>query len=173
MRNDVRYGPSDCFETFPFPRPSDARRHPLSGVGARYEAHRRSVCLTRRLGLTRIYNLCHNPATERDDAPVQKAPPSFDDIRHLRALHAEMDRAVLAAYGWEDVDPRHGFYQGRDAGTSIPDDDFRFTIHPEARAEILRRLLVLNYKRAAEEKELIEQGEAVPSAFSWLTTADH
>jgi protein tyrosine phosphatase (PTP) superfamily phosphohydrolase (DUF442 family) len=43
--------------------------------------------LARNLGLTSTYNLFHNPNCT--DA----------DIRRLRELHAEMDRAILACSG--------------------------------------------------------------------------
>ncbi len=42
-------------------------------------------------GLTKTYNRFHDPA--ETDAR----------ILDLRKLHADMDRAVLDAYGWEDV----------------------------------------------------------------------
>ena len=87
----------------------------------------------------------------------------------LRRLHVEMDEAVLAAYGWgsdpvspagggrgQEGDPtypdpialRHGFH----AVDYLPENDrIRFTLHPEARKEVLRRLLLLNHARYAEE----------------------
>ncbi len=171
LRTDMLYNPSDCFETFPFPIPNDVQLvQQLDSLGTRYDAHRRSICLARQLGLTKVYNLFHDPATESDDAPCQKASPPFDDIRHLRSLHVETDRAVLAAYGWTNLDPRHAFYHGRDAGDGVADDDFRFTVHPEARTEILRHFLALNYERAAEEKAILERGEKVTSAFDAFRT---
>jgi hypothetical protein len=59
------------------------------------------------------------------------------DIVRLRELHAEMDRAVLACYGWEDINLHHSFYPN-DRG------QMRFTISPEAGREVLHRLLELN-----------------------------
>ena len=43
------------------------------------------------VGLTAIYNRIHDPY-EKSLA-----------ILHLRELHAAMDRAVLGAYGWDDL----------------------------------------------------------------------
>ena len=43
-------------------------------------------------GLTKTYNRFHDPDQERD-------PRSW----RLRELHAAMDRAVLDAYGWDDI----------------------------------------------------------------------
>jgi hypothetical protein len=62
----------------------------------------------------------------------------------LRELRAVMDRAILACYGWQDLDPGHGFHQN-DRGQT------RYTISPTARREALRRLLDMNLKIAAEE----------------------
>ena len=93
--------------------------------------HRQCVCLCRNLGMTKIYNLFNNPASA--DA----------DIAELRHLHGAMDTAVAFAYGWQDLDLRHDFYgDGKDC---------RFTLHPDAKSEVLRRLLKLNHERYAEE----------------------
>ncbi len=50
-----------------------------------------------------------------------------------------VDRAILACYGREDIDLRHSFCQnGR--------GQIRYTVSPEARRELLRRLVELNSK---------------------------
>jgi hypothetical protein len=56
---------------------------------------------------------------------------------------ATMDRAILACYGWEDLNPGHDFYQNNR-------DQTRYTVSPEARREVLRRLLELNAVLATE-----------------------
>jgi hypothetical protein len=66
-----------------------------------------------------------------------------------------MDQAVLAAYGWDQngpdgpaIDLRHDFYEV----DYLPESDrIRFTIHPDARREILKRLLILNHKIHKQE----------------------
>ena len=78
------------------------------------------MMLARNLGLTKTYSLFHNP--ERVDA----------DVLRLSELHADMDRATLACYGWYDLDPQRGFFQN-DRGQT------RFTVSPEARRELLKR----------------------------------
>ena len=83
------------------------------------------------MGLTDIYNRFHSP-----DEPAA-------DIQKLRDLHVEMDKAVAAAYGWDDLDLGHGFHETKQ-GT-------RFTISESARREVLARLLKLNHERYAEE----------------------
>jgi hypothetical protein len=84
-------------------------------------------------------------------------------IIELRRLHVEMDEAVLEAYGFNSADfdsaqspqqpaikLRHDFYEV----DYLPENDrVRYTIHPEARKEILKRLLELNHKIHAEEVE--------------------
>jgi hypothetical protein len=141
-----RYTPTDCFDTFPFP-PLEYERlasgkwqleempqafQQAAQVGEEYHEHRRQIMLARQLGLTKTYNLFHNPACQ--DA----------DIVRLRGLHAEMDRAILACYGWEDLEPSHNFYQN-DRGQT------RYTISPEARRKVLARLVGLNEKIAKGE----------------------
>jgi hypothetical protein len=134
MRTDVRYTPSDCFETFAFPQNlSEERRAEAERIGERYYEHRQQAMLTRQLGLTKTYNLFHDPAC------------TDDDIAELRALHAAMDRVILACYDWQDLDPGHGFHQNERGQT-------RYTISPTARREILRRLLALNLEVAARER---------------------
>jgi len=49
----------------------------------------------------------------------------------------KMDRAILACYGWEDLDLRHGFYSNERG-------QVRFSVLPEARRAVLRRLVDLS-----------------------------
>ncbi len=84
------------------------------------------------------------------------AESAHTDLRELRALHVQMDQAVLAAYGWHqpsDASPalalRHDFYEV----DYLPENDrVRYTIHPDARKEILKRLLQLNHHLYAEQE---------------------
>jgi hypothetical protein len=62
-----------------------------------------------------------------------------------------MDAAVLDAYGWNDIQLMHDFYEV----DYLPENDrIRFTIHPEARKEVLKRLLELNHKIHEEETQV-------------------
>lgn len=78
-------------------------------------------------------------------------------IEKLRKLHTEMDLAVLEAYGWhvdngdkKAIDLKHDFYEV----DYLPENDrIRYTIHPDARKEVLQRLLLLNFERYDEEVE--------------------
>jgi len=123
----LRYTPTDCFETFPFP--TDLRG--LETIGEQYHEYRRQIMLARQEGLTATYNRFHNP----DEHSA--------DIVRLRELHVEMDRAVAAAYGWQDINLGHGFHQTAQG--------IRFTISEDARREVLARLLKLNHERYEEE----------------------
>ena len=116
MKTDPRYTPSSCFETFPFPRTSIEQQAAVADAGEAFYNHRSAVMLDRQEGMTQVWNRLLD---EDEDAA---------DIRRLRRLRDVMDRAVLAAYGWDDLDP---------------DDD----------REIVIRLRKLNLERAAEEKK--------------------
>lgn len=80
---------------------------------------------------------------------------AIDQLQILQKLHQNLDEAVLEAYGWHKPGPdgpairlEHGFHEV----DYLPENDrVRFTISPEARKEILHRLLLLNHKRHAEE----------------------
>ncbi|MCC6781157.1 MAG: N-6 DNA methylase [Hyphomicrobiales bacterium] len=141
MKDDLRYTPSDCFETFPFPEGFETSRA-LETIGQTYRHHRAALMVARNEGMTKTYNRFHDP-DERSE-----------DIVRLRELHAEMDRAVLRAYGWDDLGARaepifldetnedDHTYQGR-------------LFWPSAfRDEVLARLLALNAERHAEEVRL-------------------
>ncbi len=130
MRNDPRYTPSDVFETFPLPVESDR----LTAAGRALDEERREIMLRRDLGLTKLYNLVN-------DAKV--ASPADSDISRVRELHVDLDRAVLGAYGWNDIAPDHDFYSFRKLQ--------RWTISPAARVEVLDRLLEENHRRATAE----------------------
>ncbi|NTV66692.1 MAG: hypothetical protein HGB06_03245 [Chlorobaculum sp.] len=59
-----------------------------------------------------------------------------------------MDNAALQTYGWTDLDISHDLYQVE----YIPETDrTRYTLHPNAHREVLKRLLALNHKIHEEE----------------------
>ena len=95
-----RYTPTTCFQTFPFPRPTDEQRAAIAAAAKRLDELRR--------------NWLHPSATDipGDDADVDaeirrrtltglyNANPAW-----LRNAHAALDAAVAAAYGWDaDID---------------------------------------------------------------------
>jgi hypothetical protein len=132
LETRLRYTSSDCFETFPFPTSEGV--FALETIGETYHETRRQIMLNRQEGLTATYNRFHNP-NERTD-----------DIQYLRDLHLQMDEAVAAAYGWDDLPLEHDFHDTAQG--------MRYTISEAARREVLKRLLALNFERYEEEQRL-------------------
>ena len=82
------------------------------------------------------------------EATVCTLEEAIAGIVELRSLHVLMDEVVLEAYGWTDLRLRHDFYEV----DYLPENDrIRYTIHPDARKEVLKRLLELNHKIHDEE----------------------
>ena len=144
MRTDIRYTPTDCFDTFPFPTKSTKTDLSLAQkAGDEYYQHRRNLMLHRKLGLTKIYNLYHDRLCQDED------------IRRLRELHVRIDLAILRCYVWNDLDLGHDFYNNER-------EQVRFVVSPKARRELQDKLLELN----------LEHGDAAskPSTVqSWGT----
>ncbi|MCC6521896.1 MAG: N-6 DNA methylase [Polyangiaceae bacterium] len=133
MRTDLRYSASDAFDTFPFPQPDPRTVIPrLEDLGERLYSMRARYMLDTQQGLTQTYNKLKDPACH--DAPIVE----------LRRLHDGMDRAVLQAYGWDDL------------AASVPLFCPRTTAEEKAleafQDEVIDRLFVLNGKRAEEER---------------------
>ncbi|WP_030745827.1 Eco57I restriction-modification methylase domain-containing protein [Streptomyces griseus] len=130
LETRINYSPSDVFDTFPLPTSTER----LKETGRVLDTERREIMLRRSLGLTKLYNLVNDPAI------TDAADP---DVARLRQIHVDLDKAVLAAYGWDDVPLDHGFHTYRQMQ--------RWTVSPAARVEILDRLLEENHRRAASE----------------------
>jgi hypothetical protein len=126
MRNDPRYTPTEVFETFPLPVASPA----LDAIGRELDETRREIMLRRDLGLTKLYNLINDPDVTHDP-----------DVETMRDIHVRLDQTVMDAYGWSDVPLNHGFHTYRKMQ--------RWTVTPQAREEILDRLLEENHRRGA------------------------
>jgi hypothetical protein len=145
MKDDLRYAPSDCFETFPFPK--DFETLPtLDRAGREYYEFRAALMVKNNAGLTATYNRFHDPEEENPD------------ILRLRELHAAMDRAVLDAYDWTDIQPKCEFVldyeeeeDEEENGARRRKKPWRYRWPDEIRDEVLARLLELNRKRALEE----------------------
>ena len=59
-----------------------------------------------------------------------------------------MDETVLKAYCWTDINLAHDFYE---VDYLLENDRVRFTILPDARKEVLKRLLKLNHEIHEQE----------------------
>ncbi|NLN90406.1 MAG: class I SAM-dependent DNA methyltransferase [candidate division WS1 bacterium] len=105
LEDRPRYTPTTCFETFPFPKPTEEQRAAIAEAAkALHEMRQAALDNDPKLTMTALYN---------------KRPTWLDN------LHKDLDRAVLAAYGWPE---------------DIGDE------------ELLERLLALNLERAEEEE---------------------
>ena len=141
MKDDLRYTPSDCFETFPFPNRWETHRA-LEAAGQIYYDLRAELMVKHHEGLTLTYNRFHD-RNETDP-----------DIQRLRKLHAAMDRAVLDAYGWADIPTDCKFlldYEIDEETWGKTRKPYRYRWPEEVHNEVLARLLDLNRERYAEE----------------------
>jgi hypothetical protein len=145
LKDDLNYTPSDCFETYPFPKDFESNPN-LEQVGKEYYEFRADLMMRNNEGLTKTYNRFHDPG--------ETSP----DIFRLRELHAAMDRAVLDAYGWTDLQPTCEFlldYEEEEDSDEAPrkrKKPWRYRWPDEFRDEVLARLLALNAERAEEER---------------------
>ena len=146
LKDDLVYAPSDCFEVFPFPIDFEIDQR-FEAAGKAYYEFRARLMIQNYEGLTKTYNRFNDPA--------ETSP----DIKSLRELHAAMDRAILDAYGWTDLQTRCEFlldYEEEgaedDSSTSRRKKPWRYRWPDEFRDEVLARLLELNKQRAEEER---------------------
>ena len=167
LETRLRYSPTDCFATFPFPCDS-ADKAILAAIGETYHEHRRALMSDLWIGLTDLYNLFHRPdltpehvSAERGEQATIGEEDGFNRILRLRELHIALDTAVLAAYGWNhqsDFGPELKLGHAFHSLDYLPENDrTRFTISPDARRDVLARLLKLNHQRAAAEQEKAAQ----------------
>ncbi|MEU0936168.1 DNA methyltransferase [Embleya sp. NPDC005971] len=128
MKKDTVFTPSDCCETLPLPT---GDYEIMEKLAEKLFEFRKSIMDERSIGLTRLYNLLHGESIVSDD------------ISRLREIHAEINSAVAAAYGWSDLDMEHArreFERGP-----------RWSVAPTTQREALDRLLELNHLRFREE----------------------
>ena len=119
------YVKTTCFETFPFPTPTDAQKSQIRELGERLDAHRkRQQSQYPDLTLTDMYNVLEKERAGEKLNEKERRIHEQGLIGLLRQLHDELDAAVAEAYGWP---------------ADLPE------------AEILERLVQLNAQRAAEE----------------------
>jgi hypothetical protein len=143
MKDDPRYTVERCFETFPFPE-NWKTSSTLDAAGKEYYAFRAALMIQDQQGLTKTYNRFHDPYEQ------------IPDILRLRELHANMDRAVLEAYGWNDISTTTCEflldYETDEEEWGDKKKPWRYRWPDDVRDEVLARLLELNAKRAKEEQ---------------------
>jgi len=77
-----------------------------------------------------------------------------------------MDKTVLKAYGYEDINLAHDFYEV----DYLPENDrVQYTISPDARKEVLKRLLKLNHEIHEQE---VKAGQHVKGTTKKKQKAD-
>ncbi len=150
LEDRLRYTPSDCFESFPFPENWETNPK-LETAGKEYYEYRAELMVRNNQGLTETYNRFHNPEE------------NHPDIIKLRELHTQMDKAVLEAYGWTDIPTECEFlldYEEEDdnltpnqteGGRKQKKKPYRYRWNEETHDDVLARLLELNQKRAEAE----------------------
>ena len=120
------YPSSRCFQTFPFPDPTDAQKDRIRDLAEQLDAHRkRQQAQHPTLTLTDLYNVVEKlrtgePLNAKEQQTHQQGLASV-----VQSLHQQLDAAVADAYGWP---------------VDLPE------------AEILTRLVRLNHERAREEE---------------------
>ncbi|RJS27595.1 hypothetical protein DRW03_03520 [Corallococcus sp. H22C18031201] len=124
LEDRLRYAPSDCFETFPFPDFGNASA--LDRIGERLHFERSQYMQAHNIGLTTTYNRLKDKSVT--DTATQR----------LRDLHVAVDQSVLDAYGWKDI--HVPLYCGATPKQLEVFED-----------EVLDRLFDLNAQRAHEE----------------------
>lgn len=96
-------------------------------------------------GLTGVINAINTPSNSE---------PLVEDLRQILV---EIDREVLTAYGWDDLNIAYAF---RDFGGGSSNDPWRWALSDEVIAEWMRRLTELN-RRRFEELSLVPENAPV------------
>ena len=141
LKDDMQYTPSTCFESFPFPKDWDTESS-LEAAGRSYYECRAALMIEQDSGMTKTYNRFHD-IYETDSRIVE-----------LRRLHAATDRAVLDAYGWNNIPTDCDFlldYDVDEATWGRKKKPYRYRWPDTVRDEVLARLVALNGERAAAE----------------------
>lgn len=129
LGTEMRYTPTNCLYTFPFPDLKECQS--LQSTGRHLRDHVTMIKHDRSIGVTALYNYFHDPKD------------TSDSILKLRELYFELDNTVAVAYGWADLELSREFQETKQG--------LRYTISESARQEVLQRLLRLNHSRYEEE----------------------
>ena len=141
------YNKSVCFDTFPFPNASPEQQARIADLAERMDEHRkRQQEQHQTLTLTKLYNVLEQLRSGEVLTDKERVIHEQGIISVLRELHDDLDRAVFAAYGWEDLAAKLVGLPG----ATMPLAD-KPEAQVEAEEELLHRLVALNLQRAAEE----------------------
>jgi hypothetical protein len=138
LKNDVRYIPGDCFETFSFPKNITQ----IAAVAERFYELRNQLKGLLKVGLTSLYNKIHSKSE------------NSESINQLRKSICELDQVVLESYGWGDIELHHAFHEV----SYLPKgQNIRYSISESARRNIIYRLTLLNkecYETESKSKQV-------------------
>jgi hypothetical protein len=134
---------STCFLPFPFPSDDTGLAPELTTrirtLAEQLDAHRKTQQATHPdLTLTGMYNVLEKLRHAEPLNAKDKLIHSQGLVSVLKSLHDELDAAVLAAYGWADLQ-------------AALTDHIRAEARAAAVETLLERLVALNARRAAEE----------------------
>ncbi len=147
LEDRPRYNKTRCFETFPFPTASDTQITSIRDLAEQIDAHRkRQQAQHPSLTLTGLYNVLDAQRHGTALTDKERAINSQGLVSLLAELHDQLDTAVFAAYGWQDLAET---LVGRPGATSPWPD--KPAAQLEAEEELLTRLVALNSARAAAE----------------------
>lgn len=125
LEDRPRYNKSRCFETYPFPAVTAEQQARIRDLAEQLDAHRKKVLAAHaELTLTGLYNVLQKLSADR--TAKEQAIYEKGLVAVLASFHADLDAAVLDAYGWTDA----------------PADE-----------QLLERLVALNTERRAEEAQ--------------------
>ncbi|MBF8963783.1 class I SAM-dependent DNA methyltransferase [Pontibacter sp. FD36] len=125
LEDRPRYNNSVCFDTFPFPTPTENQKTQIRGIAEALDAHRKQRQAQHpTLTITDMYNVLEKLRSGEGLSAKEQKTHEQGLVSILLQLHTELDAAVADAYGWP---------------ANLPEE------------EILERLVALNKERAAEE----------------------
>jgi hypothetical protein len=126
------YPKNFCFDRFPFPDPTPEQKQKIRELGDRLDSHRKQVQAAHPdITITGMYNLLEKLRAGEPFTDIDRAYNNRALVSTLKQIHDDLDTAVFAAYGWQDL-----------AGKPTA----------EITETILERLVALNAERAAEER---------------------
>lgn len=157
--NDLNYNHATCFNTFPFPAfaPDDPLTQKIRDLGERLDAHRKARQAEHPdLTLTGMYNVLEKLRKGQSLTAKDGTIHDHGLVTLLKQIHDDLDAAVLAAYGWQDLRDSASETSAPSAPSAVlpglPLAD-RLARGDEALEQaLLQRLVDLNHARAEEEK---------------------
>jgi hypothetical protein len=104
--NDPTWTNTTCFLTFPFPAATPEQQARIRALAEELDGHRkRRQAAHPDLTLTGMYNVLDKLRTGEPLTAKDKVIHEQGLVSVLKQLHDELDKAVLDAYGWSDLDP--------------------------------------------------------------------